>query len=413
MDNTLMIPRKTKSSFWQDIVLRLMTRMHQGRLDLELPNGEQLVIGNGIEPIRACIRIHDNAFFKHCILYGDIGLGEAYVEGLWDTDDIAAVISWVLLNLDKASGIPGNRTPALLVNLLNWWNRWKHIRRVDTPAGSRRNNAAHDHPNNDFFRLFLDPTMTYSAAYFRRDGMTLEQAQFAKYERLCSQLHLRATDHVLEIGSGWGGSAIYMARQYGCRITTLTISAEQYQLSTQRIKAAGLESRITVLLRDYRNFSGRFDKIVSVEMSEAVGHRYLDTYFKKCNEWLKRDGILAFQVITCPDSRYDSLRKSVDWIQKYISPGPLPSVAAINAAVNRSGEMTLVDLKDLGLHYAATLKVWFMQFNSRLTEVKALGFDNHFIRKWNYYLCYCEAAFRMRNIHVMQLVYTRPNNLSR
>ena len=412
MDNTLYIARK--SSLYENIVLRRLARMDKGRLELELPDGSCLTIGDGLDAVRAHIRICDPEFYQRCILYGDIGFGEAYVDGLWDTDDITAVISWALLNVDRAPGISGNKTRTLVLNILKWWNRRKYFKRANTLKGSRQNISDHYDLSNEFFRLFLDETMTYSSAYFRRDGMTLEEAQLAKYERLCQQLHLSRADHVLEIGSGWGFGAVYMARRYGCRVTSVTISAEQYHLATKRVKAEGLEDLIQIRLEDYRKLSGQFDKIVSVEMLEAVGHKYLDTYFSKCNELLKRDGVLALQVITCPDSRYESMRKGVDWIQKHIFPGSLlPSVSAINAAINRAGEMTLVDLKDLGLHYAATLKIWFLHFNSRLEQVKAMGFDDRFIRKWNYYLCYCEAAFRMRNIHVMQLIYTRPNNMER
>jgi cyclopropane-fatty-acyl-phospholipid synthase len=283
--------------------------------------------------------------------------------------------------------------------------------------GSRRNISRHYDLNNEFFRLFLDPTLTYSSAYFCREGMNLEDAQIAKYERLCRLLRLKSSDHVLEIGSGWGANAIYMSRHYGCRVTSVTISEEQYRLASERVREAGLDNRVTIQLKDYRvieAIDARFDKIVSVEMLEAVGHSYMDEYFAKCHALLKKDGILALQVITCPDSRYESLRKGIDWIQKHIFPGSLlPSVGAINNAVNRTGDLTLVDLKDLGLHYAQTLRAWYDQFNSRLSEIRSLGFDEHFVRKWNYYLCYCEAAFAMRNIHVMQLVYTRPNNTGR
>ncbi len=253
--------------------------------------------------------------------------------------------------------------------------------------------------------------MTYSSAYFYKDGLSLQEAQLAKYDRLCRQLHLKPTDHVLEIGSGWGGNAIYMAKTYGCRVTSLTISAEQHKLAVERVETEGLSDRVSIELRDYRTLEGQYDKIVSVEMLEAVGHKYLDLYFKKCNDLLKRNGLLAIQVITSPDSRYESLRKGVDWIQKHIFPGSLlPSVAAINGAINRTGDMTMVDLKDIGTDYAKTLKLWYDQFNANLAEVKSLGFDDRFIRKWNYYLCYCEAAFAMRNINTMQLVYSRPNN---
>jgi cyclopropane-fatty-acyl-phospholipid synthase len=218
---------------------------------------------------------------------------------------------------------------------------------------------------------------------------------------------------VLEIGSGWGGNAIYMAKTYGCKVTSLTISEEQHKLAVERVEAAGLSHKVSIELRDYRTLEGQYDKIVSVEMLEAVGHKFLDVYFKKCHDLLKKSGILAIQVITSPDSRYDSLRKGVDWIQKHIFPGSLlPSVAAINSSINRTGDMTMIDLKDLGIDYAKTLKLWYDQFNLSLGKVKTLGFDDTFIRKWNYYLCYCEAAFAMRNINVIHLVYSRPNNVS-
>lgn len=241
--------------------------------------------------------------------------------------------------------------------------------------------------------------------------MKLEEAQTEKYDRLCRKLNLRHTDHVLEIGSGWGGNAIYMARNYGCRVTSVTLSVEQQKLATERIAEAGLSHRVEVVLQDYRTITGKFDKIVSIEMLEAVGHRYLKSYFRKCTELLEKEGILAVQVIVCPDSRYDSLRKGVDWIQKHIFPGSLlPSVGAINEAVNAAGDLTMIDLKELGLHYARTLRLWLAEFQANLPRVQALGFDSIFTRKWVYYLCYCEAAFLMRNISVIQVVYSRPNN---
>jgi cyclopropane-fatty-acyl-phospholipid synthase len=244
--------------------------------------------------------------------------------------------------------------------------------------------------------------------------MTLEQAQMAKYDRLCQQMNLKKEDHVLEIGSGWGGNAIHMAKNYGCYVTSVTISEEQCKLAKERVEQEGLSDKINIVLRDYRYLSGQFDKIVSIEMLEAVGAQFYDLYFKKCHELLKKDGILAIQVITCPDSRFESLRSGVDWIQKHIFPGSLlPSVAAINRAVNNTGDMTLVDLKDMGLDYARTLEMWRIEFNKKINEVKQLGFDDRFIRKWNYYLSYCEGAFAMRNINVMQMVYSRPNNTNR
>lgn len=412
MANSLALAKKT-SGFYQDIVLGFLYKMDKGFLNLTLPTGELISMGTGEGNITANIVVNSDAFYKSVVLYGDIGFGEAYTEGLWDTDNITNVIKWVLLNIDNAPGVSGSKTQTLALNLLKRVNKFAQSKRANTLDGSRRNISEHYDLNNDFFSSFLDPTMTYSAAYFYRDGLSLEEAQLAKYDRLCRQLHLKPTDHVLEIGSGWGGNAIYMAKTYGCKVTSLTISQEQHKMAVERVEAAGLSHKVSIELRDYRTLEGQYDKIVSVEMLEAVGHKYLDAYFQKCHDLLKKNGILAIQVITSPDSRYDSLRKGVDWIQKHIFPGSLlPSVAAINGAINRTGDMTMVDLKDLGIDYAQTLKLWHDQFNNSLNKVKTLGFDETFIRKWNYYLCYCEAAFAMRNINVMHLVYSRPNNVS-
>ncbi|SFW87635.1 SAM-dependent methyltransferase [Chitinophaga sancti] len=406
---TLPYAKKSKS-IYQDLVLKVMVGMNQGSLHLTLQDGEQLTIGNGEGDITANIRIHDVAFYSRILLYGDVGFGEAYVDGLWDTDNITNVIKWALLNVENTPGLSGSQTKKFVFNFFSWINRWYHNRRANTLNGSRKNISAHYDLDNDFFASFLDPTMTYSAAYYYKEGLSLEEAQIAKYERLCRQLRITKDDHVLEIGSGWGANAIYMARTYGCKVTSVTISQEQYKLALARVAAEKLENKVTILLKDYRMMKGCFDKIVSIEMLEAVGHDYLPVYFTKCHELLKKDGILAIQVITAPDSRYDSLRQGVDWIQKHIFPGSLlPSVAAINNAVNRSGDMTMVDLKDLGQDYARTLKAWFDAFNVHLRPDMSAAF----IRKWNYYLCYCEAAFAMRNINVMQLVYTRPNNMRR
>ncbi|MBD1393773.1 SAM-dependent methyltransferase [Mucilaginibacter glaciei] len=412
MFNTLTISKKS-IGFYQNIVLGFLYKMDKGFLNLILPSGEVVNIGTGEGNITANIIINDEAFYKRVMLFGDIGFGEAYTDGLWDTDNITNVIKWVLLNIDNAPSVSGGKTQALALNLFKFLNKFSQSRRANTLDGSRKNISEHYDLNNDFFASFLDPTMTYSSAYFYRDGLSLEEAQIAKYDRLCRQLHLKPTDHVLEIGSGWGGNAIYMAKTYGCKVTSLTISEEQHKMAVERVEAAGLSHKVSIELRDYRTLEGQYDKIVSVEMLEAVGHKFLDVYFKKCHELLKKSGILAIQVITSPDSRYDSLRKGVDWIQKHIFPGSLlPSVAAINGSINRTGDMTMVDLKDLGIDYAKTLKLWYDQFNLNLGSAKTLGFDNTFIRKWNYYLCYCEAAFAMRNINVMHLVYSRPNNVS-
>lgn len=403
-----------KSSFYQDTVLNLLSKMDKGSLTLTLPCGEQITFGDGEGNVSASIVVNSEEFYKRIILYGDIGFGEAYVDRLWDTENITNVIKWVLLNIENSPGVSGSRFQSLSFNLFKWFNKLYHFKRSNTIDGSRTNISAHYDLNNDFFGSFLDPTMTYSSAYFYKDGLSLEEAQLAKYERLCQQLHLKPGDHVLEIGSGWGANAIYMAKKYGCKVTSLTISEEQQKMALERVEAEGLAHRVNILLKDYRQMEGTFDKIVSVEMLEAVGFSFYEAYFKKCHELLKKNGILALQVITSPDSRFESLKKGVDWIQKHIFPGSLlPSIAAINKAVNQTGDLTMIDLKDFGLDYGKTLRLWHDSFNANLAKVRSLSFDEQFIRKWNYYLCYCEAAFVMRNINVMQIIYARPNNISR
>lgn len=406
--------QKSRRGFYANLVLNALFKMTKGALLLRLPNGEVHEIGNRNASIQATLEVKDERFFKCVVCYGDIGFGEAYVNGLWETNSITELIKWVILNIENAPSLSGNKVKTLGLNLFKWLNQWYHLSRSNSLNGSKRNIAEHYDLNNDFFATFLDPSMTYSSAYFKTQQLTLEQAQNEKYRRLCEQLHLKPTDHVLEIGSGWGANAIFMARNYGCKVTSVTISKAQQELAQERVAAAGLSHLVTIVIKDYRNIEGQFDKVVSIEMLEAVGHNFLEAYFSKCNEVLKPNGILAFQVITSPDSRYHQLRNGVDWIQKHIFPGSLlPSVAQLNKAINATSDFTLVDLKDLGLDYAKTLRLWFEEFNRKIDRVKALGFDERFIRKWNYYLNYCEAAFAMRNINVMQMVYVRPNNTER
>lgn len=402
---------QSKRTLYERLILNQLTQMTLGSMTITMPSGEIIFIGNADADLKATVKVNRSSFFKRCVLYGDIGFGEGYVDGDWDTEDITNVIKWFVLNVENAPTISGSSAKAVVLNLLKFVNLVYHARRDNSVTGSRKNISKHYDLNNEFFSLWLDPTMTYSSAYFKEKNYSLEQAQLAKYQRLSEQLHLQPTDHVLEIGSGWGGNAIYMAQHFGCNVTTLTISAEQHKLASERVKEAGLEDKVYVVLKDYRKITGTFDKIVSVEMLEAVGAKHFESFFKQCHSLLKKDGILAFQVITCPDSRFEALKNGVDWIQKHIFPGSLlPSVGAINAAVNTTGDMTLVDVKDLGLHYARTLKTWCSNFNEHAKTIQELGFNEEFMRKWNYYLCYCEAAFEMRNINVLQMVYVRPNN---
>jgi len=405
-------PRAGKGGgFWQKVVMESLAQMTLGCLRLELPDGSKEVIGEPGATITAQVRILNWGFFKRCVLFGDVGFGEAYVDGDWDTEDITRVISWFILNVENSPAMSGSRGRKFLINLLGWQNRIAHLLRPNSVTTSRRNISEHYDLGNDFYKLFLDPTMTYSSALFSSHEETLEAAQVAKYDRLCRQLKLNQQDRVLEIGTGWGGFSLHAAKNYGCKIVTTTISAEQFKYARALFQKEDLAGQVEVKLEDYRNLTGLFDKIVSIEMIEAVGDKYLETYFAKCQELLKPRGLLALQMITCPDTRHDSLRKNVDWIQKHIFPGSLLlSIHRANEALRRTGDLFLHDLKDLGLSYAETLKRWRVTFNQNEAAVRALNFDTRFIRKWNYYLSYCEAAFAMRNISVVQAVYTRPNN---
>jgi cyclopropane-fatty-acyl-phospholipid synthase len=299
------------------------------------------------------------------------------------------------------------------VNLLQIVNWFRHLRRENTVETSRRNIAEHYDLGNEFYQLWLDPSMTYSSARFESIDQSLEDAQLGKYDALCRKLKLKPGDRVLEIGCGWGGFAVHAAKNYGCRVTGVTISEAQAAYARKRIIDAGLQDLIEIRIQDYRHITGQFDKIASIEMLEAVGDKYHQSFFAKCAEVLTPDGLLGVQMITVPDCRYAGLRKGVDWIQKHIFPGSLLlSVGRINDVLQQTGNLFMHDLEDLGADYARTLSTWYDRFNSVQPAVKALGFDEPFSRSWNYYLKYCEAAFATRNISVVQAVYTRPNNQS-
>jgi len=296
------------------------------------------------------------------------------------------------------------RLIAPIRKLLHWVNR-------NTRSGSRRNIAAHYDLGNDFFRLWLDPTMMYSSAVFERDDMSLEEASLAKLDRICRKLELSPNDHVLEIGTGWGGFAVYAASQYGCRVTTTTISREQYEYAKQRVEEAGLQDRVELLLKDYRDLDGKYDKLVSIEMIEAVGNEFMDTYFDQCARLLREDGMMLLQAITIADQRYKSALKSVDFIQRYIFPGGfLPSVTAILQSVTASSNMRIYHLEDIGAHYAETLKRWREAFARNLNRIWSMGYGEEFLRMWHYYYCYCEGGFKERAIGTVQVLFVKPGS---
>jgi cyclopropane-fatty-acyl-phospholipid synthase len=415
---------------YQRLTLRALAQMPSGQLHLELPDGTVHRLGGKKNvqwhttalapaalaiPQVAAIKVRRSAFFEKCVLHGDIGFAEAFMDGDWETPDLPAVIAWFVLNVDRSPSLSGSRAKAFGVNLLRAANRLNYILRPNSRHIAVRNIHEHYDLSNDFFRLWLDPSMMYSCARWERPEFTLGQAQRAKNEALCRKLRLTAADHVLEIGTGWGGWSLHAAKNYGCRVTSLTISQEQYDLARQRIAAAGLADRIEVRLQDYRDLPAgeQFDKLVSIEMLEAVGHRYLEDWCRVVDQALKPDGLMALQFITCADDRYDEIRRGVDFIQKHVFPGSLLlSVNRLNDLLAKTGGFVLHSLDDRSQDYARTLRTWRDAFNQNAVAVRSLGFDERFLRKWNYYLAYCEAAFAMRNISVVQTVHTRPNNLA-
>ena len=395
---------------YQKLVLRLLLKMQSGKLHLTLPDASVMEIGSGEQPA-AKLKIHDPDFFRQVILYGDVGFGEAYMEKKWDTPDLTALITWFIGNMEKIPSMSGAKKAFSPLNILRISNRIYHILKPNSVSGSRRNISKHYDLSNDFFRKFLDKTMTYSSALFTGRDQSLENAQIAKYEQICKSTGINSGDHVLEIGCGWGGFAEYAAGKHGCRVTGVTISKEQFEYARRRILKEKLQDKVTILLEDYRNIKGKFDKVISIEMIEAVGHKYFPVYFSKINSLLKKDGVLGLQAIIIPDSRYEEYRKGVDWIQKHIFPGGLlPSIGVINKTIGQVSDLYLQNLREFGLSYGQTLNRWYQNMNDNLEQIRQLGFDENFLRKWEYYFCYCEAAFNTRNINVVQMVYARPNN---
>lgn len=384
-------------------VLRKLEKLRHGLLLIQ-EGGDTLHFGTPLSELRAEIRVNDPAIWGLVAGNGSIGAGEAYIHGYWSTPDLTAVIRIFVANLEVLDAMEGGlaRLGRPLVQGLNWLNR-------NTRQGSRRNIAAHYDLGNELFEQFLDPTMMYSAAMFRSEDDSLEQAQLNKLERICRKLALKPSDHLLEIGTGWGSMALYAATRYGCRVTTTTLSREQHAYTEQRIRDLGLADRVTLLLEDYRDLDGQYDKLVSIEMIEAVGHRYLPTYFEQCARLLKPDGLMLLQAITIRDQRHEQARSSVDFIQRYIFPGgALPSVQKMLDVVTRHTDLNLHHMEDFGLHYARTLRLWHENLRQARQRLEQLGYDDYFYRLWEFYLCYCEGGFLERTIGTAQLLLAKP-----
>jgi cyclopropane-fatty-acyl-phospholipid synthase len=398
------------AAFARRLVLARLEGIRVGRLDI-VESGETATFGDRAPQAEPTARVivHDPRCWAEIAFGGSIGAGEAYMRSLWDADDLTAALRVLLRNRAALDGLETGlaRLAAPVQKALHRLNR-------NSRAGSRRNIAAHYDVGNEFFALWLDSSMMYSAAIFDRPDMSLEQASVAKLERICGKLELRAGDRVLEIGTGWGGFALHAARSYGCIVTTITVSREQHELAQARVQEAGLAERVQVLLADYRDLTpathGRFDKVVSIEMIEAVGHEYLERFFSICSSMLEPHGMLLLQAITIADQRYEAARRSVDFIQRHIFPGScLTSVTSMSAALTRATDLKIFDLEDIGPHYATTLAHWRQRFNERRAEIRALGYGEEFLRMWEYYFCYCEAGFLERAIGDVQMLLVKPD----
>jgi len=335
---------------------------------------------------------------------GTVGAGEAYIRGLWRCDDLAALVRIFVVNRDLMNGMD-SRWSLVSRPFLKLF----HVLNRNSKHGSARNIAAHYDLGNALYSLMLDETMAYSCGIFETPQSTLRDASIAKFDAACRKLALRPSDHLVEIGTGWGGLAIHAAKHYGCRVTTTTISQEQHDYAREKIAEAGLADRITLLLDDYRDLSGKFDKAVSIEMIEAVGANYLDTYLAKCSSLLKDDGAMLLQAITIQDQFYEQASKSVDFIQRFIFPGSfIPSVGLIGDALARVTDFKIFHLEDIGPHYARTLQIWRERFFENIAAVRKLGYPDSFVRLWEYYLCYCEGGFAERQLGDVQLLLTKP-----
>ena len=400
----LLFPEKhgglARSFMW-----KVLGKLQVGSLTLR-EGDEAKVFGStseGSAP-HAEVHVHDTDLYRRILTGGSIAAGETFIEGMWSSPDLTEVTRAFSANMAmlEAMSDKQNWLARLALKLSHWARR-------NTSTRSRENISAHYDLGNDFFSLFLDPSMMYSSAVFPSASADLAAASQHKLKLICEDLELKTEDHLVEIGTGWGGMAIFAAEHYGCRVTTTTISRQQYDYTLEAVAQKGLEDQVTVLFEDYRDLQGQFDKLVSIEMIEAVGHQFYDTYFQKISHLLKPHGKAVIQAITITEQRYEQARDSVDFIKRYIFPGGcLPSLTVVSDALSRVTDMQMSNLRDIGRDYADTLKVWHASFLNKLDEVRAMGFDDRFIRMWRYYLSYCEGGFRERIIGTHQITLTKP-----
>ncbi len=397
---------------WLDCLLRQGVLRHFQQLksgNLKLQHAEiEHSFGGSAEDLAAQLETRSPRFFSRVALGGSLGFAESYILGEWTCDDLTRVLRVFARNTNVSDAADSG-----LARLMKWVAKRWHARRINSESGSAANIHAHYDLGNDFYSLFLDETMTYSCGVFETSESTLREASVAKVDRLCRKLDLKPSDHLLEIGTGWGYLAVHAARNYGCHVTTTTISREQYEFARRRVEEAGVADRVTLLQQDYRKLSGQFDKLVSVEMIEAVGYQYFDTFFRKCGQLLKPDGQMAIQGITMSEQRYPRYLNSVDFIQRYIFPGGcLITPGTVLQSIARTTDLRCLHVEDMAPHYARTLRAWRDNFFARLDDVRTLGFPETFIRLWEYYLCYCEAAFTERLVGTVQMHFAKPRCLN-
>jgi cyclopropane-fatty-acyl-phospholipid synthase len=397
-----------RPSLTQRLVLSRMEGISSGSLTLHA-GGQQHEFGQADTKLPgATVSVSDARFWRAVATRGSIGAGESYAKGWWTSPNPADVVRLFVRNQQALSGLESG-----LASLSRPMLALYHKLRRNNESGSRDNIRAHYDVSNEFFALFLDDTMTYSCGIFEHAQATLREASIAKIDHLCRKLELRPSDHLLEIGTGWGAFALHAAQEYGCRVTTTTISKEQHALAAQRIQAAGLEDRITLLLQDYRKLEGSYDKLVSVEMIEAVGASYYPEFFRCCARLLKPEGSMALQAITIADQHYESARRSVDFIQRHIFPGScIPSVTALGSAMTKASDLRMVDLEDIGPHYVKTLATWRANLSARWSEARAMGYSDEFLRLWEFYFAYSEGGFAERHISDVHMLLQRPGAAS-
>ena len=387
--------------------LNFLSQLRHGSITV-IEAGEAQQFGDADAELKTTITVTDPAFYQKLVLAGSVGGGEAYIHGFWRCDNLTALVQIFARNLDVLDKMDSTwaRLSRPMLKLLNFRNR-------NTISQARRNIAAHYDLGNAMYQLFLDPSMMYSSAVYPTADSTLEQAQQHKLQQICERLQLKASDHLLEIGTGWGSMAIYAAQHYGCKVTTTTISQQQYDYTKAQVAELGLQDKITLLFEDYRLLTGTYDKLVSIEMIEAVGDDFLDNYFEKCSSLLKPDGIMVLQAITMVDHRYQQYVREVDFIKRYIFPGGcLPSISRMASAVANKTDLVIRQVQDIGFDYARTLKDWCDNFMAQRDAVHQLGYDDNFIRLWHFYLCYCEGGFRERATSAVHLVLSKPQNRS-